>query len=847
MAEGSTKVRLVRCPKCENLLPELPDYSVYKCGGCGAVLRAKKKVTVNGGILEKSGMERDEEGFGKLESLSDKEGDVVGNASETEREGDRIKNNRRKGRILKERTVNFVNNPLSEAENKEALAANSNTDVMEQDMVCQSGAEKEKPLKHLVDNRIRRDDNGMNMNRSESVSSSREKGTREISAHFKSSAEFLRPAWGSDRESFGGGNLRTSVRRSKFPNFAYPDEGPSNHHLGSTSYGSSQPVKNYYNPDGPDNIAYLEQDRAELLRMLDELQQQLSRSGSMGEKQRERIPMDSKIAPRDPYCGRDTYNSLMLPLTPDKHVANPPCFKHYGRGLAPYMNSHDMDMQNFYIPSRNSPNEMLAYEDLYQQQTPRMRTHQPPGQYLRQPPCDNFAGQYVDVSHEPLVSYARESLHHRPACPCIHCYNNWHIPSQALPTTFGNRKSPNTSTDSNFNHHVNSVTYGLPLYHPQANPPALSSRDPHVIWPSDVESDMDGFPQSHSRKVVIARGNKRLCRLIAGGAPFISCYNCFELLKLPRKLEVKEKNQQKLRCGACSALILLEIENKRLVTSVPAENKKILVRADGASHEVSKEVFLKSDGCLNAGATNCPDDFDNPGHDFQSADLKDVLSEEQKLNSSKHEKRQGLTSSSSSSSEEEENLDGMAVQKDFSYADEPPIKDEVPSTFQSSPSREHSGDVLSSHAENKCEKGNTVGWTEQENVILEKNISRQTSVKDVSMATEVEVPFNEYLHTSVSQDSVEVSKEEDQLRNNKGSEPFLVGLIKKSFRDFSRFNQHVHNEKPDILINGKPISDRMVKRAEKLAGPIQPGDYWLVSAFPRILFVALLVDATLCS
>lgn len=38
MAE-STKLRLVRCPKCENLLPELEDYSVYQCGGCGAVLR----------------------------------------------------------------------------------------------------------------------------------------------------------------------------------------------------------------------------------------------------------------------------------------------------------------------------------------------------------------------------------------------------------------------------------------------------------------------------------------------------------------------------------------------------------------------------------------------------------------------------------------------------------------------------------------------------------------------------------------------------------------------------------------------------------------------------------------
>lgn len=40
MAE-SAKVRVVRCPKCENLLPELEDYPVYQCGGCGAVLRGK--------------------------------------------------------------------------------------------------------------------------------------------------------------------------------------------------------------------------------------------------------------------------------------------------------------------------------------------------------------------------------------------------------------------------------------------------------------------------------------------------------------------------------------------------------------------------------------------------------------------------------------------------------------------------------------------------------------------------------------------------------------------------------------------------------------------------------------
>ncbi|PON48606.1 putative zinc-ribbon domain [Trema orientale] len=42
-SESTTKVRLVRCPKCRLVLPELPEFNVYKCGGCGATLQAKNR------------------------------------------------------------------------------------------------------------------------------------------------------------------------------------------------------------------------------------------------------------------------------------------------------------------------------------------------------------------------------------------------------------------------------------------------------------------------------------------------------------------------------------------------------------------------------------------------------------------------------------------------------------------------------------------------------------------------------------------------------------------------------------------------------------------------------------
>ncbi|KAJ4971675.1 hypothetical protein NE237_004774 [Protea cynaroides] len=40
-SEGTTRVRLVICPNCRKVLPELSELSVYMCGGCGSVLQAK--------------------------------------------------------------------------------------------------------------------------------------------------------------------------------------------------------------------------------------------------------------------------------------------------------------------------------------------------------------------------------------------------------------------------------------------------------------------------------------------------------------------------------------------------------------------------------------------------------------------------------------------------------------------------------------------------------------------------------------------------------------------------------------------------------------------------------------
>ncbi|XP_006650045.1 protein ENHANCED DISEASE RESISTANCE 4-like [Oryza brachyantha] len=46
MASANTGgIRLVRCPKCYNILPEPPNVTVYECGGCNTILRAKIRVS----------------------------------------------------------------------------------------------------------------------------------------------------------------------------------------------------------------------------------------------------------------------------------------------------------------------------------------------------------------------------------------------------------------------------------------------------------------------------------------------------------------------------------------------------------------------------------------------------------------------------------------------------------------------------------------------------------------------------------------------------------------------------------------------------------------------------------
>ncbi|KAM4123205.1 hypothetical protein ACB094_01G142700 [Castanea mollissima] len=826
MADRSN-VRLVRCPKCENLLQEFPDFSVYRCGGCGTILRAKKKAPGNDGLLLTSDEKKGKGSSEKLESLSEKEDGSLGIASDTERGSDGIEVNRRKESIFGERTVNLIGNSLSKVENKQVLLDNDRNfrEEVKGLRVEQGGTEKETRYfdrymglsERPVDNWVHGDKHDAKMNRPDFVNLS----TRENLAKFRSSAGSSRSRanmeqWGVERDEFGGfyRSSRAVVDQKGYPAFAFPNEGPSNYKPESY-YGYGDPIKHGDESDESNRVVHLEQNRAELLRKLEELKDQLSRSCDVEDNPR--APVD-RTQP-DPYGGQDVYNISMQPSALDKHGLRPPYFNHTN-GTVPFRNHHNMDSLNCY-PPRHVMNEFPAYEDPYQHQMTRRPLHQPPGQYLQRPPYEYFPGQYMGFNQDPFASsYQPETFFHQPACSCYHCLNqNWHLPPRVPPTVYNTRRIQKDPINSNFHCHDN---LGPQSYNPQVANPYLWNPQMHTRWASDIDSDMDGLGKSGRRRVIAAHGDIRHCNPLAGGAPFITCHNCFELLKFPRKLRKMEKNQQKMRCGACSTIVLFEIVNKKLSVPVPEETKQISTEADEGSKEVLNESNPSSQGCLNAGNINsCSEDLDNPSYIFDLTDNRHCMqSEDPRLNLSESEKRHGLTSSFVSSSSSESPGTSI-VQGDISHSAVQPLRDDLSPTLPGSPLLDSSyfSDDL---AVGKYGQGNNSKRVDQDKAVLSRITSRQNSVKDMSMATEMEVSFNDYLHTSLSQDSVELSKEKDQHKMNKNTESFFIGRIKKSFRSI----RSLENERPNVFVNGQPMPDRVVKKAEKSAGPIQPGNYW---------------------
>lgn len=579
-------------------------------------------------------------------------------------------------------------------------------------------------------------DIGMSMDRDNLLKENRE---REVGG----GKSRIRPSWPersgkvAQWQTWERNEMKAFQRRQRNPISMYPDEGPSNYQ--SSSYnGFTEPLDRRYNPD-----EYIDQDPTELLRKLDELKDQISRSCNLNEKPKEKVSFERRMVPPGPYG-----------------ISRSPYQGHYPEPFL-HANNYDMDFPSLYPPT-HATGHMPGYSDPFLSQRPNRDAF--------------YSGQYMDDWTTPSETCRLGTIHHHSSCSCIHCYKS------------------TATCNKGF-----SGGLGPWSYNPRSvNPPPLNfhrQQAAHMRWPSDLNLKRGGFNRSHPNRVVRPLGGRRCCP-VAGGAPFITCHKCFEVLQLPKNILVLEKNKKKLRCGACSAITLFSGTDKKLIVSPIQE-------------ETGKAGNKVDDSYNVANLNSCSSEYVNFGYDFQEVDREHVSSSTgQNLNSSNSKEQQSVRSSDFGTSEDEGFSGGLK-----------PTVSPPPPPPPGSPLKEHFDN------NHRKENGND-NRRDQEKGKTEKATSRQNSTRDATMATEMDVSFNEYSNTGVSQDSGDTSREEDRGRSNKLGESFFAGIIKKGFRDFSRSNQPPEYGRTSVSVNGHPIPDRLVKRAEEKSGPIEPGNYW---------------------
>ncbi|KAK4411484.1 protein trichome birefringence-like 25 [Sesamum angolense] len=564
---------------------------------------------------------------------------------------------------------------------------------------------------------------------------------------------------------------------------SHTEEGPSR-----SSYDHENPARNRKDVDGLNNVDYIGEDQAELLKKLDELKDQLSRSGNLIDKGKEKLPIDRRMLTR----------ILILRI---------------GKKLG---------AMDFIF--RDMPSHLQGYGDPSRSHMHRSGPHQTPAPYQIPSSHAYMSGPYMDdgmAYMETMEPYPPNFSRHHPSCSCHQCRNKRQVPTPALPSAYSDKYS-DVPNDRTFNYHNNPGPFGTREFdHSISNPPPLRSHSAksQARWSSDVSSEADRFIRRRPPRVHLPSGGKH-CRPIAGGAPFLTCYNCFELLLLPKKVLSKKKSRKKMRCEACSTVIVFTVSDKKLVISIDVEVEDNPVEVDNKHNVLSTHV----DGHLNQTRTTfSSDDYDNSGYDFHSMDRETrQMSPEHQGRANKSTEIKSRNSLSTYTSEAEEDRESLRSRRKDSSSIDLSTKDKGPPPPAGSSLQDYFEYSNKYHAVNRPGEGNRREPSEHDRLLPNKTTTRQISRKQ-SSATEIDLSSNEYFNTGTTFDSGEASREGDRLRVSRAADSFYT---KKSSKDSNRSTEPSEQDKANVTVNGHLIPDRLIKKAEKLAGLIHPGNYW---------------------
>lgn len=801
MAEA-TQIRL-RCPKCENFLPdpELPDFSLYQCGGCGAVLRAKK----NGNLEDRlSEVSVDVEGSGQTEECN------TGKVSRIDGE-----NTCGVGRsLVNMESKGGIGYSGMERNKNEGLASHGGftpqpkrMDVSPEYDEVMRGKERMRRMRMFADEYESYSRGHPNRNRGKYCDLNVDRAGNVGEGQVRRESVRSRPVtdqWGVKSNARGiPGQLGSDE-------FLYADEGPSSY---VTNTIHEQGGRTGYQDHAFDEFARiesLENGRADLLRKLDELKDQIARSCDVSDKHAEGLGIDPMMLSSDlpdPYGRHNAayvQGGLVGSQGPSRQplVSNGMPMRQYASrpaGFVPYNDMYGLGVLDSYSPSGHGyPRDFLHLPNVDRSDMIQRPTCMPDSHYGQRPYNGYAPGYYGDANPDLFMLHRHENFFHQPACSCVHCHEkNWRIPPNVDHPGLHNQRLQQGPSNPNFHqnqnpllHQSQSNNYGGSNIHPKY------LQQPRTQHANDMDSDNDGVDLHCPRKFGVLHRRGRVSYPIAGGAPFMTCDNCFELLKLSKKHISLAKNQHKMKCGACSSIILFELGNKGLISSVSAR-----------MNQVPSEIVEGSNGIdMNSVSNN----FDNSQQNFE------------KSSSSGGSKRQldPPLSSPGSLYDEGEGESPRTVttaKHESSNADLPEAEPDVPAE-ECPESDPENGAVTQFDEMAKSER-----W-EKERASFDISNTRENYVEASGVATEISV--NGLSNSYVSQDSLNTNK--DHSNTSKGAESFFAAFIRKGFKDFMKADLGAEDERgqSQVFVNGHLIPDRAVKKAERLAGKVRPGDYW---------------------
>ncbi|RLN31140.1 uncharacterized protein C2845_PM05G27690 [Panicum miliaceum] len=617
----------------------------------------------------------------------------------------------------------------------------------------------------------------------------------------------------------------------------------------------------------------LKQDPLELLRKLDEIRDQITRSCELTEQPPER-----------PRMSRRT-----ISLRPS-HAEPPP---HAGRGPEYY--------RSRYAGRHRTSLPLSPYDQLQRSVSDETYARQPSGRFR----------QYPDGRRENY-GFVQGSRHHS-TCQCAQCLQVQRVvaPEEHIPMAryfAGQQGSFRFDRSQPFSSELDRRSVASSLY----SDPSISKR----------------------RVEYFRKKAENFCRSLRGAAPFVVCSSCSHLLQLPQgKFTGRKKNL--VQCGSCSEIITFKPKEAKVhpVTlpssfpvpkSVRSTNRRGPKNSGWYQHQDDDNFNFyklqahdshgqkKDFSDMSASSTASCDRSDSERGSSRSIQLKSLPASRSRFsNDPKDILCQGDTGSPQGPILEDKQIDPFSSQrKDYSSGSEIKRKEydiSIKADYEANGGDERLGrkctqkikeghmGVLEDECSNRRtheQKGKHGNIGSPEDGIVGNKYKHKTSnagtssledegmsikyehngsfrvqgiskryekcnKKDDNNTLEVESitkrceqenikgDSGKLLHsdsrngnTPAKNDSLVIERtssssrvsseaEVDEMQSSigkNGDSSFLTGFLKKGFKDLSLFNQSADSAK--VTINGHPISDRALRKAEKKAGPIVPGSYW---------------------